>query len=172
MRVGCQQGCGAVIDSGTSLLVIPSHAISRMNEALQMANLDCESLHEFPSLVLTLDGIEFSLPPDAYMSQKRLSNPCQLEMSVLQSTSTSEAGPLWILGMPFLRQYYTTFNVGESLRSRALHVAPASSNCTPAGPELNLAADRAKPYLRSFDRESMYLPPLVKKVTTQAFVHI
>mmetsp|Transcript_102549 Transcript_102549/g.299153 ORF Transcript_102549/g.299153 Transcript_102549/m.299153 type:complete len:463 (-) Transcript_102549:76-1464(-) len=170
--LGCQGGCGAIIDSGTSLLVIPDSAISLLTETLQTDGLDCDSLHELPSLILTINGREFSLSPDAFVSRKRHSEPCKLELSVLQSTSTSEVGPVWILGMPFLRQYYTTFDVGENLPSRALHVAPASGNCTPGGAGLELAEDRARPYLRSVDRESMYLPPLVKRVTSQAFLRI
>lgn len=170
--LGCREGCGAIVDSGTSLLVVPPGGISVMTEALQAASPDCDSLHELPNLVMTIGGMEITLPPDAYVARRRGSGPCRLELSVMQSTSTSEAGPVWILGMPFLRQYYTTFDVGSGRSDRALHIAPASGNCTPAGPEMKFAADRTKPYVRTIEWDSMYVPPLVKRATSEKFLRI
>mmetsp|Transcript_16137 Transcript_16137/g.47030 ORF Transcript_16137/g.47030 Transcript_16137/m.47030 type:complete len:456 (-) Transcript_16137:122-1489(-) len=170
--LGCREGCGAIVDSGTSLLVMPSSAIALLDEALQGANLDCSGLQGLPSLFFTIDGTQLTLPPDSYMSRKKFTEPCRLELSVLHSTSTSKVGPLWILGMPFLRQYYTTFDVGTDVHSRKIHVAPAGGDCNPVGPGPTLAADRTRPYMRSLDRDRMYIPPLTRRVTTQAFVNV
>ena len=42
-------------------------------------------------------------------------------------------GPLWIMGAPFFRQFYTTFEVpGRSNDNWTVHIAKASDTCHPA----------------------------------------
>merc|ERR1719174_1051605 len=39
----------------------------------------------------------------------------------------SQLGPVWILGMPFLRYHYTVFD----RHSKKLHIAPSTPACSP-----------------------------------------
>lgn len=170
---GCENGCSAVIDSGTSLLVAPETAVDFLEEAIQMVNHDCNGLQDLPSLVLTIDGHEFIMPPDAYATKAEAYSTCRLQNSATVSTATSDQGPLWILGMPFLRRYYTTFHLGEDLKSRSLLVAASNGDCSPGVKRgFSLSAQRDKPYLRTYNPEAAYLTPLARKATTQSFVHI
>jgi len=43
----------------------------------------------------------------------------------------TEWGPLMILGMPFFREFYTTFNLNEGRGTRSISVAPADAGCEP-----------------------------------------
>merc|ERR1719163_2518276 len=52
-----------------------------------------------------------------------------LFMAMEQAT---QFGPLWILGMPFFRSYYTTFSIGKSRQDRALYISAADSECFPS----------------------------------------
>ena len=44
-------------------------------------------------------------------------------------------GPMWIVGMPFFREYYTTFHMGDDPwdnTNRSLFTAPADQDCNPS----------------------------------------
>jgi len=53
---------------------------------------------------------------------------CQLLLMDLGYEVTKD-GPLFILGMPFFREYYTTFDLGGGRGKRFIHVAPADDDC-------------------------------------------
>jgi len=169
--ISCQDGCGAVIDSGTSLLVAPAQALEHLMEALRTIDFDCGSAGQLPNIVLTLAGSEFTLTPEAYVSTTMQRGVCQLQLSAMEATATSELGPMWILGMPFLRRYYTTFNVGDDKNGRALFAAPAGNGCLPSK-GFSFSAQRSAAKLRTLDRSKMYITPLVRKVTTEKFMKI
>merc|ERR1712178_117280 len=64
--------CSAIIDTGTSLLVGPSAVVDKIYEladAWQAAGGSCDDLSQLPDLRFTLDGKDFSLPPEAYMGE-------------------------------------------------------------------------------------------------------
>jgi len=186
--IGCTTSCGAVVDSGTSLLMMPTDVVDSLETTVQRMGIDCHKLHELPEISFHLDGHHFTLPPDAYLSEAtgtppsfiegaarmrelKLSGQCQV--TVMESFSDTNWGPLWILGMPFFRKYYTIFNIGRTRSERALYIAPATSGCTPASPELNLVNDRKQEYFsRRLNLTHMYLPPLVRKAATSRFVHL
>jgi len=191
---GCQHGCGAIVDSGTSLLLMPEDAIEALRAMLRDMNVDCTNIHSLPELTFKLAGKDFVLPPHAYISQtedwgeedssnfnvkrNRLAEKVRLdfgggecELAVMGSRSETNWGPLWILGMPFLRSYYTTFKVGRNHDERALFTAPAGGDCTPAGSDSDLA--RKSGYeegLRTLNRSAMFIPHIVHKARTQAFL--
>mmetsp|Transcript_59821 Transcript_59821/g.144506 ORF Transcript_59821/g.144506 Transcript_59821/m.144506 type:complete len:475 (+) Transcript_59821:61-1485(+) len=185
--LACKTGCGAIVDSGTSLLLMPFSAIYALRDQLQSMKAKCDDLRTLPRLTFKLDGKEFSLPPDAYIT--RLTSPaasavargsknyhseivrldfgggdCQL--AVMGSRTETRWGPLWILGMPFFRKYYTTFFIGDSTDSRALYVAPASDDCTPATGS-KASPSRSKPYKRLIDPNKVHVPNVVQKARSQ-----
>lgn len=104
------------------------------------------------SLRFKLGDVEFELPPEAYIMKVKGEVPASIFDVLVQwprptknkqvdvclaliielGNTQTPVGPLWILGMPFFRYYYTTF----SFDSRQIHVANADSNCEPkAGPK-------------------------------------
>eukprot|EP00413_Alexandrium_margalefii_P039128 CAMPEP_0204599356 /NCGR_PEP_ID=MMETSP0661-20131031/54776_1 /ASSEMBLY_ACC=CAM_ASM_000606 /TAXON_ID=109239 /ORGANISM="Alexandrium margalefi, Strain AMGDE01CS-322" /LENGTH=506 /DNA_ID=CAMNT_0051610073 /DNA_START=60 /DNA_END=1580 /DNA_ORIENTATION=+ len=178
--LSCAEGCGAVVDSGTSFLMVPSVVASSLQEELTRLEVNCSNMHEFPDLVFTLGDQTFSLPPDAYVTKvKRSVHPSaaslvrvrdlsfesgECELSVIESTSTTPWGPLWILGMPFFRKYYTTFDLGRTRAERALLIAQAGTGCYPSSVETSLALDsRRRVFSRSLDLAGAYVSPLVRE---------
>jgi len=150
--------CGAVLDTGTSLIAAPKEAIHFVRKALEALNGDCSQIHKLPDLRFKLGGYEYSLPPSSYVGQvigdippalgqfvnfhAPTNNPngdieCQpLLMSIDAST---QLGPMWILGLPFFRKYYTTFRTKPSsnLTGNEILTAEADHHCMPSrGPAL------------------------------------
>jgi len=181
MRISCQNGCGAIVDSGTSLLMVPANVVAQLEDALYQLEADCTNMRDLPDIVFTLGGHTFSLAPDAYLAEVsavpaemaafariRTLAPkygdCQL--TVMESYSSTDWGPLWILGMPFFRKYYTTFNIGRNHNERSLLVAPASADCNPGESESNLRrTEYREVYRRKLNLSHMYLSPLVKEAS-------
>mmetsp|Transcript_27566 Transcript_27566/g.79188 ORF Transcript_27566/g.79188 Transcript_27566/m.79188 type:complete len:687 (-) Transcript_27566:457-2517(-) len=191
--LACKTGCGAIVDSGTSLLLMPFSAIYALRDQLQSMKAKCDDLRTLPRLTFKLDGKEFSLPPDAYIT--RLTSPaasavargsknyhseivrldfgggdCQL--AVMGSRTETRWGPLWILGMPFFRKYFTTFNIGRDREERGLFVTHASSNCTPAEPGSDLVRDSGYEQLelRELSSEDIFIPKIVHRAFTESFL--
>mmetsp|Transcript_4394 Transcript_4394/g.12849 ORF Transcript_4394/g.12849 Transcript_4394/m.12849 type:complete len:475 (+) Transcript_4394:55-1479(+) len=189
LPIGCGKGCGAIIDSGTSLLLMPTDAVDMIARALSVPGINCSNMHEFPDLVFDLAGQTFSLPPDAYIAdmhdpmqaatsahwvrfaKKRIVSPCSL--AVMESYSETHWGPLWILGMPFFRKYYVSFTLGRSHDERKISIATASPECTPA---IALAAyktkQRTESVHRSYNLSHMFLPTIVRKAASEKFLDL
>ncbi|XP_054420660.1 chymosin-like [Pteronotus mesoamericanus] len=107
--VACHGGCQAILDTGTSMLVGPSSDILHIQKAIGatqdqfgMFDINCGSLSRMPSVVFTINGKKYPLPPSAYTSQDQ--GFC---MSGFQGDDSSEQ---WILGDVFIREYYSVFD--------------------------------------------------------------
>jgi len=88
----------------------------------------------------------------------------------MESYAETSLGPLWILGMPFFRKYYTSFNVGRSHSDRSLFVAHASNDCLPADPDtVMVRTSRRAVYKRRLSVRQMYLSPLAKRAMQKGF---
>jgi len=144
----CMPSCGAIVDSGTSLIAVPSNILTRLDPLLSSIKEDCSNLNSLPSLEFNLGGHRFFLPPKAYVQQVRQADRRNKTSSVWDSIwgekerpndvvcapafmvmeKNSQLGPVVILGMPFLRYYYTVFNRD----AKAIHFADANPDCTPA----------------------------------------
>lgn len=188
--LGCENGCGAVIDSGTSLLMMPSNVVDLLEETITELGADCRNMQTLPEFTFSLDGHRFSLPPDAYLAEleeshafregdghariRNLKLGARCQLTVMESYSDTHWGPLWIIGMPFFRKYYTSFHVGRTHAERSLHIAPATAGCNPASAAVALALDRGSKEFthRRFNLSRMYLPPLVRQAATSRFVHL
>jgi hypothetical protein len=193
--LGCETGCSAILDSGTSLLMVPSSIITKLQDMMRTLDSDCSDLHKLPDLVFDIGGSTFSLPPDAYVGEAIGSVPTYIESYVshggdqhqpyrartqcqlllIESTAHTSYGPLWIMGLPFFRKYYTTFRVGSSRRDRALFVAPASQDCTPASNVVALSSFRnseAPLHLRQVDMSMIHVPEVARKAATRSYVQL
>mmetsp|Transcript_65430 Transcript_65430/g.184266 ORF Transcript_65430/g.184266 Transcript_65430/m.184266 type:complete len:95 (-) Transcript_65430:38-322(-) len=74
---------------------------------------------------------------------------------------TTQSGPLVILGMPFFREYYTSFNVGSGAGNKTVAVAKADSTCNPAS-TTDLALDFSGRSRYSIGRDGRGPRPLMR----------
>jgi len=138
LRVGnetlkfCHEGCKAVVDTGTSLLSVPSQVFPEVYELLKHpAPLAGHCRGMGPELHIELDNFTVTLEPKDYArtEQRTLSTRPRLEKNREEATpqTTREdlfckpmlmsmdlpepLGPkLFILGEPILRKYYTIYD--------------------------------------------------------------
>lgn len=114
----CKEGCRAVVDTGTSLLGVPSAVASEMRSSLQhqaSPEGNCRST-EGPDLHIDLGSVTVTLTPNDYSrlqmppEQDDPSVPVCMPM-MMQIDLPEPLGPkLFILGEPVLQRYYTGFD--------------------------------------------------------------
>lgn len=183
--LGCGKSCGAIVDSGTSLLMVDPETWDNMYDYLldQQAsgNLaqDCSNLDQLPDLVFHMGNVEFRLPPQSYVGIAAGTVPeglqsffpnaedgeyalCELLLAPIYSTTSS--GPLWIVGMPFFREYYTMFDLGDNPRdpkSRAMYTSAVGDDCEPAHYEdvsMSIMVQEQRKVARRVDRSKVRIP--------------
>jgi len=164
----CKHGCGAVIDSGTSLLAAPAEEQQSLSALINSMVGDCGSLDHLPDLTFTLGRKKYSLPPDSYVGEvfnevseelaknfklarsSLIGSPAakrkKCEASLMEIVMSSEFGPVWILGVPFFRKYYTIFEQATEASPPAIYTALASDRCLPQDP-------RASEMIGGLDRQ-------------------
>jgi len=128
--LGCDGHCGGIIDSGTSLLAVPQPVAIKLQGMVSKLFTDCSDLSSLPHLHFRLGGVELSLPPDSYVYRTQGGSDgssCKALVMTLDLPESEELGQMWILGMPFLRKYYTVF---EQHPARVF-VSEADKNCEP-----------------------------------------
>ncbi|XP_071618511.1 LOW QUALITY PROTEIN: pepsin A-like [Heliangelus exortis] len=109
--VACANGCQAIIDTGTSLLVIPSPALRKIQKAVgatRSGSVNCMNISSMPDLVFNINGTAFHIPPRAYVTVR--AGGCSLALDGMDPPT--ESGTLWILGDVFIREYYVIFDRG------------------------------------------------------------
>eukprot|EP00931_Biecheleriopsis_adriatica_P120904 TRINITY_DN95_c0_g1_i1.p1 TRINITY_DN95_c0_g1~~TRINITY_DN95_c0_g1_i1.p1 ORF type:complete len:887 (+),score=207.72 TRINITY_DN95_c0_g1_i1:98-2758(+) len=130
----CHSGCKAVVDSGTSLLAVPTAIFSELYEQLRApASLEGECASQSPKLELELEGYTVVLDGEDFsrLDQKAPSHsPAWGESgSPAQNSTRSDMtckpmlmvldlpepiGPkLFILGEPVLKKYYTVYDAAS-----------------------------------------------------------
>ena len=150
------QGCAAIIDSGTSLMTLPTAALDVLFEAIGVDYLDALQEQEecggaafdaLDDVTFTLGGKTLSLPPSLYMGAMDVSVPDEVKIGPFRfrvaapgvrcvplftslDTRTQHNGPLVILGMPFLRAHAAAFDRS----SKTVSFAPID----PGGPLASL----------------------------------
>ncbi|XP_004610120.2 cathepsin E [Sorex araneus] len=117
----CSQGCQAIVDTGTSLITGPSKEIKQLQRAIGAQQVDgeyaleCDNLNVMPDVTITINGIPYTLQPTAYTILDFVDgmNFCGSGFQGLDIQPP--AGPLWILGDVFIRQFYSVFDRGNNL---------------------------------------------------------
>jgi len=99
--------CPTVIDTGTSIIVGPPYDMEVLFETIGNVSLDCSNLDQMQPITFQLGGQMFEIPPEIYVIKVQTSDGVQC---VLGIESSWEVAPMWILGDPFLRAYYSVFD--------------------------------------------------------------
>ena len=108
------EGIGAILDTGTSLIAIPTNFAELLNNQIGarqakngLYNVDCAKRSTLPDLTFTLSGHNFSISAYDYILE--INSSC---ISCFQGLDTNEnLGPLFILGDAFLRRWYSVYDL-------------------------------------------------------------
>eukprot|EP00933_Yihiella_yeosuensis_P081137 TRINITY_DN94689_c0_g1_i1.p1 TRINITY_DN94689_c0_g1~~TRINITY_DN94689_c0_g1_i1.p1 ORF type:complete len:436 (-),score=83.20 TRINITY_DN94689_c0_g1_i1:141-1448(-) len=115
------EDCEVAVDTGTSMLAGPSDVISKL-ERLVGAKSDCSNFRKLPDLGFVLHGRVLNLKPEDYIDN---SNGCSVSFMSLDVPPPN--GPLFILGDPFLRKFYSAYDRSKNM----VGFAPAVHAGTP-----------------------------------------
>ncbi|EEY60077.1 gastricsin, putative [Phytophthora infestans T30-4] len=135
--------CDSIVDSGTSLLAMPSSVYSSfVSTYLSSCQRDqsgseiymCSSDIELPRLALTFGDVTFYLEKNDYIINLG-GNMVVVELQATSSASGSYANT-WIIGETFLKIFYTSYNVNESVTFYCVE----NSTCTPGSQAVSLPA--------------------------------
>lgn len=153
-HLGCHSSkCSAVVDTGTSLMVVPTEAYNGLVNAVNQWG--CTDLNNLPDLEFVLGGKLFTLPPESYVGElygdlptvAREMMPHAARQLDAQQTNSSEGscsllvmtvdedspkGKVWILGLPWFRKYYTSFELSTDYQTAyRMHFAEKDQACNP-----------------------------------------
>jgi len=97
----CLFGCKAIVDTGTSLIVLPSAEFSKMSDKIGQVASDCSNVNSLPTIAFKMNGKTFVVPPSIYVLQDQ--GQCQLGIA-------GGDVPFAILGDTFIRAWTTVFD--------------------------------------------------------------
>jgi cathepsin D len=101
-------GCEMVVDTGTSILAGPVSAVNDLIKPIGEVKADCSNVNSLPTLTFKFAGKDFDLGPDFYVLRlPDESGNVQCELGI---QGVNAGVPIWILGDPFLRAYYTVWD--------------------------------------------------------------
>ncbi|RMD42310.1 hypothetical protein DV735_g2816, partial [Chaetothyriales sp. CBS 134920] len=106
---------GAVLDTGTSLIALPSTLAELLNKEIGAKKgfngqytVDCRKRDSLPDLTFTLSGYDFTIGPHDYILE--VQGSCI--SAFMGMDFPSPVGPLAILGDAFLRRWYSVYDLG------------------------------------------------------------
>jgi len=107
---------GAAIDTGTSLIAMPSDIAEMLNAQINATKswngqytVECDSVATLPDIAFYFNGREFSLPATDYILN--MQNTCISSFTGLDINVPW--GSIWIVGDVFLRKYFTVYDLGR-----------------------------------------------------------
>lgn len=111
------ENTGVILDTGTSLNVLPSSLAELLNKEMGAKRgyngqytVECEKKSELPDITFELSGNKFAMSPDDYILE--IQGSC---ISTFQGMDfPAPTGPLAILGDAFLRRYYSIYDLGNN----------------------------------------------------------
>ncbi|KAL8404537.1 hypothetical protein RB594_009404 [Gaeumannomyces avenae] len=115
-EVGELENTGVILDTGTSLNVLPTQLAEMLNAQIGAKKgyngqytIDCDKRKSLPDVTFTLTGHNFSITAYDYILEA--SGTC---ISTFMGMDIAPpAGPLAILGDAFLRRYYSIYDLGK-----------------------------------------------------------
>merc|ERR550514_2439612 len=119
----------------------PQNDLNSIIKALDFGNdttRNCTDKTGFPTLGFIIGGKEFQMKPGDYMDRSRDEkdpkgvDTCWAHLMPIGDTGR---GPIFVLGMPFMRTFYTAYNVKE----KKIGIAVAKQGNLPPDPKLAAA---------------------------------
>ncbi|KIR53730.1 saccharopepsin [Cryptococcus gattii Ru294] len=111
------ENTGAAIDTGTSLIVMPTDVAEMLNKEIGAEKswngqytVDCNTVPSLPELAFTFDGKAYKLSGEDYI----LNAGGTCISSFTGMDIPPPMGPLYIVGDVFLRKYYTVYDLGRN----------------------------------------------------------
>lgn len=111
--------CSALVDTGTRFITGPSKIISQLLRLIGAQHalfgfytVDCNSRAFLPVVTFVISGREFSLSPNDYIMDVRITSYTMCVTAFLELDVSKEQN-VFILGEKFINKYYTRFDVGK-----------------------------------------------------------
>ena len=70
-EIVCSPRCAVIVDSGTSLIALPTMLLEEILETVGEVREDCSNLHSLPNISIQMSGSTFTLPPQIYVARMR-----------------------------------------------------------------------------------------------------
>lgn len=110
-------GCYMVVDTGTSVIAGPPSTVDQLTSKIGKVEDDCSNVDKLPTVTFSFSSgwtssKSFELGPDFYvlrMKDDEGKEHCQLGIQ-----GVNAGVPIWILGDPFLRKYYTVWDAEQN----------------------------------------------------------
>merc|ERR1719460_1942705 len=118
----CKQynnSCQAVLDTGSSLMMGPQADLNQIMRLINFGNdtqKNCTDSMVFPKLGFFIAGKLFEMSPEDYMDKsfdKDLPKGTSACWAHLMPVGDTGRGPIFVLGMPFLRKFYTAYDMAQ-----------------------------------------------------------
>jgi len=100
--------CLTVVDTGTSIILGPPYDANPILQRIGNVSEDCSNFSQLPNIAFTVNGVDLTLTPDFYVIKETFQNGTSVCFLGIEGSLLTT--PLWILGDPFLRAYYTVFD--------------------------------------------------------------
>ena len=98
-----------------------------MNMEIVFCDCTADSISDFPTLTLVIDGKRYYIPPSTYVStvDNNFFTTCLLDVSYQRGWS------VYILGLPLFENYYTVFDQEQKKIgfARSVHSDPLDEDC-------------------------------------------
>jgi len=101
-----------IVDTGTSVLVGTTAIVNALTASLP--TITCDNFQTLPDLLIRIDGIQYTIPPSAYVLQVSMMGESVCELGIMAMDLPPSWGDVMILGDTFIKTYYTHFDIANN----------------------------------------------------------